>query len=623
MCIYSYRYLRRKFGSKDKPGKTNKPKPQKTIPPCRHRIGAGQDAAVVVEPTEKCIECQAEKRALRSYRVKIIGGLILPFVLQSLDVTIVASALPWIASDFNEVSQLNWIVSAFNLTSAAFIPFWGQMADIFGRHWALQSTLVMMLIGSALCTGAPTDAFGVLLLGRALQGLGCAGIGTIVRIVLADKVSLKENARNWTIFSFTGGIGYGIGPVIGGYLTTANWRWCFGINLPIAFVAIVIIFFIRGEMLGPQPIPELEGRDSGHRERFAKRLTTLDVGGQLLFLFGFGLVILALTWAGATYNWNSVQVLSTLIIGSVLVTCFIVYEYLMKPGNALGEKLSHQKPMLPWKLLQDRNISLLFYINAATGMAMYSVFYFTDLYFTMVMLYDSSKSGIQLLYYVPGLGAGTYITMFMCNRWPRKTFYPLFLGSIIEAVGVGVLAYALHTQRTNIIYGMLGLTGCGTGMRFMPGGLHAVGFFPKNIATVVALMGVALPFGGTLALTIMSTVFNNVSGIGENSSYRDFSSFDQLTPEVLAQVVDSAKKGIVWAFVAIIPFMVLCMVCAACLGNVDIGDRNKSDSEDDNGVHLTHGSYLLAMFRGETNSHDSAVLEEQKTPRGVVDGVEK
>ena len=103
----------------------------------------------------------------------------------------VASALPSIAADFGELAQLNWIVSAFNLTSAAFIPFWGQMADIFGRHAALQAATALMLVGSALCTAAPAPgAFWLFLLGRAVQGIGCAGISVVVRTVLADRVPL-------------------------------------------------------------------------------------------------------------------------------------------------------------------------------------------------------------------------------------------------------------------------------------------------------------------------------------------------------------------------------------------------------------------------------------------------
>jgi MFS family permease len=181
----------------------------KEQPQCRH-----MDA--YESPNVKCALCASEKKAARVYRWKIILGLMAPFALQALDSTIIASALPWIAGDFGEISQLNWIVSAFNLTSAAFIPFWSQMADVFGRNASLNAAIILMLIGSALCTGAPTTAFPVLLLGRGFQGLAAAGLNVVVRTILADKVSLQENAKNWAIFSLVGGISYGLGPVIGG-----------------------------------------------------------------------------------------------------------------------------------------------------------------------------------------------------------------------------------------------------------------------------------------------------------------------------------------------------------------------------------------------------------------------
>lgn len=128
----------------------------------------------------------------------------------------IASALPWIAGDFGKISQLNWIAAAFNLTSASFIPFWAQMADVFGRNATLNASLVIMLIGSAMCTGAPTNAFPLLLLGRALQGVAAAGLEVLVQTILADKVSLQENAKNWSIFAFVSGVSYALGPVIGG-----------------------------------------------------------------------------------------------------------------------------------------------------------------------------------------------------------------------------------------------------------------------------------------------------------------------------------------------------------------------------------------------------------------------
>ena len=78
----------------------------------------------------------------------------------------------------------------------------------------------LMIVGSALCAGAQT--WGMLLLGRAIQGLSAAGIMNIIKIVLADKVSLEDNAKNNTIFSLVAGISYSVGPVIGGYLTNVG-----------------------------------------------------------------------------------------------------------------------------------------------------------------------------------------------------------------------------------------------------------------------------------------------------------------------------------------------------------------------------------------------------------------
>lgn len=217
---------------------------------------------------------------------------------------------------------------------------------------------------------------------------------------------------------------------------------------------------------------------------------TIDAGGQLLFLFGFGLLVLALTWAGATYSWDSAAVLAPLCIGVVIVGLFGYYEKLMAPDGLLSRRWPIQRAMVPWKLVSNRNVGLMFYITFCTGAAMYSVrkhhnallsgpmerranwadqvLYFVSIYFTIVKQYTASHAGVQLLYYMPGIGVGAYLAMFMCNVYPRKTFYPLLFGSILEAVGLGVLAWALYAGHLPTIFGMMALTGAGTGLRFMP-----------------------------------------------------------------------------------------------------------------------------------------------------------
>jgi hypothetical protein len=86
----------------------------------------------------------------------------------------------------------------------------------------------------------------------------------------------------------------------------------------------------------------------------------------------------------------------------------------------------------------------------------------------MVKQYTPSDAGVQLVYYVPGIGVGAYLSMFMCNVYPKKTSFPILIGSIVEAVGVGVLAWALYAGHAPTIFGMMALTGAGTGLRFMP-----------------------------------------------------------------------------------------------------------------------------------------------------------
>lgn len=160
-----------------------------------------------------------------------------------------------------------------------------------------------------------------------------------------------------------------------GYLTNSDWRWCFAINLPVGVLALIISFvLLRKLLLGPQPIPELdETISTGRRTKLVARLKTVDVGGQLLFLFGFGLVILSLTWGGANHPWASAAVIVPLVIGLLLCGVFIYWEYLLVPGHLLAVKMPWQRPMLPWSLISYRDVGLLFYTECATGMGMYAV----------------------------------------------------------------------------------------------------------------------------------------------------------------------------------------------------------------------------------------------------------
>jgi hypothetical protein len=163
------------------------------------------------------------------------------------------------------------------------------------------------------------------------------------------------------------------------------------------------------------------------------------------------------------------------------------------------------------------------------------------------------------------------MAMFICNVWPRQTLPALLLGSITSAVGVTVLSYALNAERTALIYGMMALTGHGVGMRMNPGSLHGLAYFPNLTAPITFVVSFAFPFGGTVALTLMSTVFNN-----------KFGNKADIKSQADSQV--AAKRGIHFAFIAMIPFMWLIVVLTAGLGNVWI--EKNGDHEVVNGIYL-------------------------------------
>ncbi|KAL5044313.1 hypothetical protein BDW71DRAFT_186362 [Aspergillus fruticulosus] len=563
-------------------------------------------------------EAEAEKKRRRIYRLKLVCALFMPYFLATIDLTIVATAVPFIASHFNELSELNWIVTAFTLTSTALIPTFGQLSDVFGRHATLQLATFLMLIGSVL--GAAAQTWGMLLLGRALQGVGSAGLMSTVMIILADNVTLEENSKNNSIFSFVSGVAYAVGPVIGGYLTDANWRYCFVISIPVAFVSHIIVYLVlRNELKQGTHF-----RRGSRLSSFLPAVATIDIFGTILFIFGVGLIILGTAWGGSTYPWVSAQVLATLIIGGLCFALFFVYEYLLENG-VFGRIFQTQKPMLPYSMFKKLDTLRLAILQLAAGAAMYSVFYYVGIYFTVVEAYSASKAGVQLLYYIPGLGAGVYLAVLLCNTYPAQTFPPLLFGTVAEALGLGMMIYAIRTEQSNILNGLMVLAGAGTGIRLMPSSLHAAGVWPDRIASALSLLRFALPFGGTLGITIMGSVFNNklAEGVASIQGYGsgDVSAQDlahggtsslafinSLPADAQAKVRDSGRDAIMWAYVAILPILGVSVLTALFMGNVWIGKRKKAATALEEGMseaeagsgesEVIYVPYFYALIKG-------------------------
>jgi hypothetical protein len=181
--------------------------------------------------------------------------------------------------------------------------------------------------------------------------------------------------------------------------------------------------------------------------------------------------------------------------------------------------------------------------------------------------------------------------MFFLNVRPRQTFPILLFSTTCAAVGITVMAYACHANDSNLIYGMMALTGFGVGLTMSPASLHGLAYFPAMTAPLICLSAFAFPFGGSLTLTIMSTVFNNRSGVSHSDP----------------------KTGIVWAYIAVIPIMWLSVLATTFLGNVWIGKDGQHQ--------VVHGAFFWNLLRGRKLEKVTMARDTSK-PVGQEQGID-
>lgn len=156
----------------------------------------------------------------------VVVSLFLCLFLAALDVTIVAPALPIIASHLHATtSQYTWVGSAYTLASTSTTPLWAKLSEICGRRAIIMASTVIFLCGSLVCALSTSPL--MLIGGRVLQGVGSGGIIVMVTIIVADLFPLRERAKYYALTGIIWAISSGIGPILGGVFTqTIGWRWC-------------------------------------------------------------------------------------------------------------------------------------------------------------------------------------------------------------------------------------------------------------------------------------------------------------------------------------------------------------------------------------------------------------
>ncbi len=354
-------------------------------------------------------------------------------VLASLDLFIVNIALPQIARDLgaSNLGELSWVLNGYAIVYASLLVFFGRMADRYRRDHAFLLGVAVFTVASAACAASTT--VGMLIAFRLVQAAGAALLTpTSLGLVLASyEPEHRQGAvRAWTA---TGGLAAALGPVLGGLLVAASWRWVFLVNVPVGIAALVV---------GWRRLPHIPGHATPRPDPIGVVLVTAGVGA-----LSFGLV------EGSDWGWGSPAIVSILVAAAVLIGTFVVH--CLKSSNPLIEPSLFRSPTF-------------------TGASMVAIF-FSAAFGAMLLsavLWEQEAWGWSALRAGLGIAPGPLMVPLMSFvvAGPLIARYGaavvISLGSLAFGAGVAWWALAVDAQ-PNYVSGFLGgmiLTGIGVGL---------------------------------------------------------------------------------------------------------------------------------------------------------------
>lgn len=497
---------------------------------------------------------ETEQATVRPDIRVVLVGLMIAMMLAMLDNMIVSTALPRIVGEFGEINHFTWVVTAYVLGTTVSTPIWGKLGDIYGRKTTFLTSIVIFLVGSALCgmSGSPVmggteDGMIQLIAFRALQGLGGGGLLVGVMATIGDLVSPRERGRYQGLFAAIMALAMIAGPLIGGFITDhLSWRWAFYINLPLGGVALLVLAVTM----------HLPKYRTEHR---------IDWTGAALLSMGIISIVLITTWGGVEYAWASPQVLGLAVLAAVSLVVFGLVERRVP------------EPILPLHLFADRNFTLISIIGFLLGFGLFGVINFIPLFQQTVQGASATNSGLLLLPLMLASMAVSVVVGRAITKTGRYRIFPIAGGAIMTAA-MGLLA--LIDVHTGLVELSVYLIVLGVGMGFL---MQTTMLIAQNSAPqkdLGAASGVATFFrsiGGSFGIALFGAVFASrlhdwlVGRLGEQAAERltgggggvgiDPATLPKLDPSLreplLAGLADSIAGVFGWAILFTVAVPVL------------------------------------------------------------------
>ncbi len=416
----------------------------------------------------------------------VLAALMITLLLSALDQTIVGTALPTIIAELNGVDRYTWVITAYLLTSTTVIPMVSKLSDQFGRKWFLLVAVVIFLIGSAL-SGA-SQSMNQLIGFRALQGIGGGMLASLVFTLIGDIFTPAERARWQGLFSGVFGLASVIGPSLGGWITdNTTWRWVFYVNIPLGIIALALLFFFLPANIS---IRTATGRNA---------LARIDWWGAITSAGGTVLLLLGLTWGGATYPWASWQVIGALVGAGVLFIVFVIAETRVAD------------PILPLDLFRNQIFTAGALLSLTVGLMLFAVVIYLPIYLQGVLGVKATNSGLEITPLVVTLAIAAALIGFVIARVGRYQFIAIS-GAVVLVAGTYLLStMGVNTQQQTVVIFMIVL-GVGLGLLQPVMTLAVQNAIPRNrLGAGTGAVTYLRTLGSTLGTAIVGSIVTNAS----------------------------------------------------------------------------------------------------------------
>ncbi|WP_318200895.1 MFS transporter [Streptomyces sp. SCL15-4] len=396
-----------------------------------------------------------------------------------LDATIVNIALPHIQEALSfSTTDLTWVVSAYTLTFGGLLLLGARAGDILGRRRVFMAGILLFTFASLL--GGLAQEPWQLLAARALQGVGGAiASPTALALITTTFPEGPERNRAFGVFAAVSAGGGAIGLLAGGMLTDwLDWRWVLFVNVPIG----VLIAF-----LAPLYINE----SVRHPGRF-------DLAGALTSTVGMASLVYGFIRA-AEDGWRDGLTIGSFAAAVVLLFAFVYIETRAK------------EPITPLRMFADRNRWGTYVIMLSLAAAMFGMFFYIVLFVQNVLGYSAIEAGFAFLPVTAAIAVGAGLSQRFLPVFGPKPF--MMAGAALVTVGLAWQTFIKpDSTYTGGVLGPMLVFGFGMGLTFVTATVTAVaGVAPHEAGAASGLLNAMQQVGGSLGLSILTTVFGSAS----------------------------------------------------------------------------------------------------------------